>query len=303
MNSLARRVSLALVTMVATGVLAAAPAHAQTFGDFEADIAGSEAKITSWHPDTDACPTSLAVPASLDGKAVTAIGNYAFQSHACMASAGATKSVTLPASVTSVGDGAFKSNPGLSLLTVNGDIPTLPAKAFYNDTSLATVVFLGSGPTYAADTFAGLPGTALVYYKSGTTLHGGGAWPATYAGLKTYVLPEFGVAGVRAGQVSRKSKAVYFYPTVGANAEGTAYLVVYAKVKSKGHTHSKLMCRSDVDLNPTTKPVANMQCSSTAARRLVRKHRTTFYAKFSFVQSGSGYTTSVITKTITLKRK
>ena len=46
-----------------------------------------------------------------------------------------------------------------------------------------------------------------------------------------------------------------------------------------------------------------MQCSSTAARKLVKKHKTKFYAKLTFVQADSGFTTAPITKTVTIKRK
>ena len=117
-------------------------------------------------------------------------------------------------------------------------------------------------------------------------------------GVQTCALP---ISGLRAGQVSRKSKRVYFFPTVGTNANGTAYLVVYAKVKKSGRTYTKLMCSGMVAM--TADSAANMQCSSTAARKLVKKHKTKFYARLTFVQSGSGFTTAPITKTVTIKRK
>lgn len=73
-------------------------AGAEVYGDFEYSVSGDTAEITKYKGSASA----LVIPSEIDGKKVTGIGRMAF------ASCTTLTDVTIPDSVTSIGDWAFR---------------------------------------------------------------------------------------------------------------------------------------------------------------------------------------------------
>ena len=75
----------------------------------------------------------LSIPDTLDGYAVTAIGNEAFRSCESL------KNITIPDSVTSIGDGAFSGCSSLTSVTIPDGVTSIGDGAFKSCDSLANV--------------------------------------------------------------------------------------------------------------------------------------------------------------------
>ena len=172
-------------------------ARALSAGGFEYTVTGGVATVTGC---TGACPTTLVIPATLDGYSVTSIGDYAFDSNALTSvtipnsvtsigdyafDSNALTSVTIPNSVTSIGTGAFYNN-ALTSVTIGSSVTSIGDAAFENNL-LTSVTFLGNAPTEGDEVFDGNVGLTFVTRSSTAT-----GWGLTWSGVPVVIaeLPE-----------------------------------------------------------------------------------------------------------------
>ena len=83
---------------------------------------GQEIEITSYSASDSACGTDVVIPAEIDGKPVTSIGDRAFYRNQLT-------SVVIPGSVTSIGAAVFGDNL-LTSVVIPGSVKTIGVGAF-----------------------------------------------------------------------------------------------------------------------------------------------------------------------------
>ncbi len=153
-------------------------ATAQQSGDFTNWSDGSAITITGYTGPGGA----VTIPASIAGLPVTTIGDHAFDTNSDGAS---VTSVTIPDSVTSIGDSAFEGCGGLANITIPGSVTNIGSYAFAfcalssvtvpaSVTSIGLLAF-GASPNLVAITvdaanccYSSLDG--VLFNKSQTTL-------------------------------------------------------------------------------------------------------------------------------------
>jgi hypothetical protein len=94
-------------------------------------------------------PTSYSIPSS-----VTSIGDYAFKEH------WALTSLTIPSSVTSIGTRVFDDCRNLTSITIGNSVTSIGIQAFRNCTSLVSIIIPDSVESIGVDAFLGC--TSLV---------------------------------------------------------------------------------------------------------------------------------------------
>jgi hypothetical protein len=126
------------------------------------------------------CPTNLVIPADLDGYVVMHIDASAFYGSAL-------EFLTLPSSITTIGDEAFAWNL-LTTVTIPNSVTSIGSNAFA-DNLLNTVTFFGNAPVGGRDVFGGNSSLARVSRYKGTA-----GWGSRWGGLPIRIL----VADLRA---------------------------------------------------------------------------------------------------------
>jgi BspA type Leucine rich repeat region (6 copies) len=138
---------------------------------------------------------AVVIPAEINGYAVTDIGGYAFAYSTNLTS------ITIPGSVTNVGnfafeacgltsvsisngvitigEGAFEYCSDLTSITIPGSVTNIGDDAFADCTNLTSAYFEGNAPPDDGTVFSGDP-DAVVYYEAGTT-----GWGPTFGGAPT----------------------------------------------------------------------------------------------------------------------
>ena len=115
------------IVLIATGVILGVllpnttPSKADTDGDFEYTVSGSNATIT----DYTGSATELIIPSTLGGYTVTSIGNSAFYNCTSLTS------VEIPNTVTSIGDAAFQTCYNLASVTIPDTVTYIGGSAFW----------------------------------------------------------------------------------------------------------------------------------------------------------------------------
>ena len=138
----------------------------------------------------------LIIPAKIEGKPVTSIGNSAFQSSTNLTSitnpdsvisigdeaffnCTSLTSITIPDGVTSIGDGAFWDCTNLTSITIPDSVTSIGSSAFRACTSLPTIEVSTGNANY-------MNVEVVLFNKEKTLLH---TYPAGKAGAN-YVIPD-----------------------------------------------------------------------------------------------------------------
>jgi len=132
---------------------------------------------------------AVTIPDTIDGDPVTSIGFEAFANPVYLQfpifpnTVANMTSITIPNSVTSIGDYAFLDCTSLTSVTIGNGVNNIGLSAFYG-TSLTSMTFQGNAPVLAdATEFTDDGISPTLYYYDNTT-----GWGATYGGLPTVEL-------------------------------------------------------------------------------------------------------------------
>ena len=144
---------------------------------------------------------ALTIPAMIEGKSVTNIGEKAFIGCSSLtnitipdsvtsigwgAFAGCTSlaSITIPDSVPSIGDGAFFGCRSLRIITIGNGVTSIGTNAFARNRSLTAVTFLGDAPKAARTVFS-RGATHTIYRKPEAK-----GWGETWGGMPVKLISE-----------------------------------------------------------------------------------------------------------------
>jgi len=133
-----REESVAEVKPVEEKVLEVKPTEEASLNpNLKYEIKGDSVTITGWDKKASG---ALTIPATIQGKPVTSIGNYAFSYNAKLTG------ITIPDSVTSIGIGAIANCKSLTSLTIPDSVTSIGDAAFGMCRSLTSIT-IGDGVT------------------------------------------------------------------------------------------------------------------------------------------------------------
>src|SRR5450830_1067881 len=172
-------IAACLVLSLFTGVFVSmSSARADTSGDYQYTVAGSNATITRYIGSGGA----VVIPSTLGGYPVTTIGNGAFFD--CLK----LTSVTIPNSVTSIGDKAFYGCSFLTSVTIPNSVTTIGNGAFYDCLKLTSVTIPNSVTSIGDNAFYGCTFLTSVTIPNSVTSIGVGAF-YDCTGLTSVTIP------------------------------------------------------------------------------------------------------------------
>ena len=181
---------LGLVTFAAMAVLCAVCAGAETYGDYEYDVLDNgTVEITGYNGSAE----KVDIPAEIDGKSVTSIGNYAFSGNSSFTNVtipnGVTNigigafdncrkliSISIPNCVTSIGDYAFSSCYGLTRITIPESVKIISEFVFSDCRNLTNIRIPGSVTSICKGAFRGCTSLTSITIPNGVTSIGGSAF-------------------------------------------------------------------------------------------------------------------------------
>ena len=133
---------LGLVTFAAMAVLCAVCAGAETYGDFQySALDDGTVEITGYNGSAE----KVDIPAEIDGKSVTSIGNRAFNGCTSLTS------ITIPNSVTEIGSGAFSSCTSLTSIKIPDSVMQIGDYVFVGCTNLIEIEVETDNKFYSSD--------------------------------------------------------------------------------------------------------------------------------------------------------
>ena len=141
------------------GLLPAVTAGALTYGEYEYTVLGDgTVEITDYHGNA----TTLAISSTIDGKAVTSIGDYAFSW------CDRLTSIAIPNSVTSIGENAFYYCTSLTSITIPDSVTSIED---FGCTSLTEINVDSNNRNYSSKdgVLFNYNKTELIKYPSGKT--------------------------------------------------------------------------------------------------------------------------------------
>lgn len=128
-------------------------ATAATFENFEYTVVGESVTITAYPLDAIG---PVVIPASIDGKTVTAIGNNAFDS--CFE----VTSIEIPAGVTSIGDFAFSNCAMLATVNIPAGVISIGSNAFAYCTAMTGITIPASVTSIGSQAFYYCPAMTAI---------------------------------------------------------------------------------------------------------------------------------------------
>ena len=140
--------------------LSAAPLLADQFGLFTYRVVGDTVEITDY-PTTEV--GGVDIPAEIDGKPVTSIGEYAF------AGCDGLTSITVPEGVTILNFRAFRNCPSLITISLPSSLDVIGEEAFFGCVELISVRILGGVTTIGRYAFSDCHDLASVTIPSSVT--------------------------------------------------------------------------------------------------------------------------------------
>ena len=149
----------------------------KTYGDFTYTETGNTVTITGYIGTEG----SVTIPAQIDGKPVTGIGENAFSSWTDPIS------VTIPNSVTRIEDRAFIGSKGLTSITIGNGVTSIGIGAFWDCRGLTSVTIPNSVTSIGKMAFGWCPGLTSVTIGNSVTSIGDGAF--TGSGLTSVTIP------------------------------------------------------------------------------------------------------------------
>ena len=133
---------LGLVTFAAMAVLCAVCVGAETYGDFQySALDDGTVEITGYNGSAE----KVDIPAEIDGKSVTSIGNRAFNGCTSLTS------ITIPNSVTEIGSGAFSSCTSLTSIKIPDSVMQIGDYVFVGCTNLIEIQVETDNKFYSSD--------------------------------------------------------------------------------------------------------------------------------------------------------
>ena len=133
---------LGLVTFAAMAVLCAVCAGAETYDDFEYSVLSDG---TVEIIDYNGSAKKVEIPAEINGKSVTSIGNRAFNGCTSLTS------ITIPNSVTEIGSGAFSSCTSLTSIKIPDSVMQIGDYVFVGCTNLIEIEVETDNKFYSSD--------------------------------------------------------------------------------------------------------------------------------------------------------
>ena len=136
---------------------------AEDFVNFTIRVEGANTTITGYPKSATG---SVVIPAAIDGKPVIGIEAGAFSERIGLTN------VTIPNSVTSIGNGAFARCTGLTSVEIGNSVTSIGEGAFAQCTGLTSVKMRKSVTSIGGGAFAGCTGLASVYFEGNAPLAG-----------------------------------------------------------------------------------------------------------------------------------